>query len=368
MKIALVHDYLNQFGGAERVLLKIHELFPDAPIYTSIYAPEKLPSEFRSLNIVTSPIQKMPFISAFTKHYTFVYPLVFENFNLSGYDIVISSTANFAKGIIVKPNTMHICYCHTPPRFLYHYQTEINRRKLWYLAPLLSLFDNYLRIWDYVAAQRVTYFLTNSENTARRIDKFYRRKADVIYPPVETNHQRYDSDKVGGDYYLIVSRLAQYKRIDIAIEACNRLRQKLIIIGEGKDRKRLEKMAGQTIRFIGSVNDHDRDSYIRGCKAFLFPGEDDFGITPVEAMSYGKPVIALGKGGALETVIEGKTGTFFTEESAESLTECLKNFDSRRYKPQDCIIQAEKFSIERFKKQFREYVDEKWVEFNQGKD
>jgi len=408
MKVALVHDYLNQFGGAERVLWAIHEIFPEAPIYTSIFDPLKLPPEFRKLEVVTSSIQKMPFVSLFTKHYTFIYPLVFESFDFSEYDVVISSTASFAKGVLVKPETLHICYCHTPPRFLYHYATEVNRRKIWYLAPFLALFDNYFRIWDFNAAQRVDYFVANSRHTASRISKFYRREARVIYPPVEVakstqlnvKSQAYFREKtqdfspempardgsafggktlnlflekrrkpralaLEGRHFLIVSRLAQYKRIDLAILACNKLNLNLKIIGTGRDEKRLKRMAGKTIEFLGFVEDKQVADYFLDCQAFLFPGEDDFGITPIEAMSYGKPVLALGKGGVLESIIPGKTGEFFAEETVEALAKTIQNFKPDRYRAEDCIKQAQKFSKDNFKKNFSKFVNEKWDEFCQ---
>ena len=362
MKVALVHDCLNQFGGAERVLWVIHEIFPEAPVYTSSYNPQNLPLEFSELSVVTSPIQKMPFASFFTKHSTFVYPLVFENFDLSKYEVVISSTTSFAKGVLVKPSTLHICYCNTPPRFLYHYETEVYLRQIWYLAPFLALLDNYFRIWDFNAAQRVDYFVTNSHHTASRIRKFYRRQAEVIYPPVEISKP--EKFKIESqDYFLIVSRLVQYKRIDLAILACNKLNLNLKIIGIGKDEKRLKKMAGKTIEFIGAVDDQVLADYYAKCQAVIFLGEDDFGIVPVEAMGFGKPVIALGRGGALESVIRGRTGEFFYEEKVESLIRVIENFNPNHYQAEDCIGQAQKFSKDNFKKHFSKFVKDRYDKF-----
>jgi glycosyltransferase involved in cell wall biosynthesis len=280
--------------------------------------------------------------------------------------VVISSTANFAKGVLVKPNTLHICYCHTPPRFLYHYPTEVNRRKIRYLAPLLSIMDNYFRIWDYSAAQRVDYFIANSNNTAKRIEKFYRRNSEVIYPPVRSRIVSFGASSIPKDYFLIVSRLAKYKRIDLAIEACNRLHKRLVIIGAGRDESRLRKIAGETIEFKGNLSDEESSDYYKDCQAFLFPGEDDFGITPVEAMGMGKPVIALGKGGALETVIPGKTGEFFREESVESLMQIMTSFNPSKYDQIICKKQAEKFSEKIFKQKIQEFVDSKWNHFQKG--
>ena len=331
-------------------------IFPDAPVYTSVYKPEKIPGRLRKLKVISSSVHRLPFFGIFSKQYTLIYPLIFEGFNLSGYDVVISSTANFAKGIITRPETLHICYCHTPPRFLYHYETEVNRRKIGYLAPILAPVDSYFRVWDFNAAQRVDQFVTNSRHTALRINKFYRRPAKVIYPPVRLS--TFTPEPSAGNYFLIVSRLSYYKRIDLAIEACNRLKVPLKIVGMGKDRKRLEGLAGETVEFVGWVDDDDLSDYYRKCKAVLFPAQDDFGIVPVEAMGYGKPVIAFGMGGALETVIPGTTGEFFFKLTADSLAEVIEKFDPTKYYPEVCRKQAEKFSEEKFKRDFKKFVEE----------
>lgn len=388
LKVALVHDFLNQYGGAERVLEAIHELYPDSTVYTSLYNPLKLPLRMRNWNVKPFCLPRIPF----SKVYTFFYPILFENLDLSDYDLVISSSAGFAKGAITRSETLHISYIHTPPRFLYHYPTEVNRRKLWFLKPILAPLDNLLRIWDYSAAQRPDFLIANSKETAGRIKKFYGRGATVIYPPVSlesapTLSGRGSDQSVGGvgsqesrstnlrpaayfraprenkmqadSYFLIVSRLASYKRIDLAIEACNRLRLPLKIVGTGREERRLKKMAGPTIEFLGFVGDRGTAELYRNCRAFIFPGAEDFGITPVEAMSFGKPVIAFGQGGALETIISGKTGTFFDQETPGSLMNALRSFDPKDYKAKDCIAQAKKFSKQRFQREFRKFVEAK---------
>lgn len=370
MKVAIVHDFLNQYGGAERVVEAIKEIYPEAPVFTSIFEPHKLPERMRSWEVYT-PQFKIPFFKKLIKYYTFLLPLVFENFDLHDYDVIISSTANFAKGVITRADQLHICYCHTPPRFLYHYETEINRRQIGLYKPFLIFLDHYLRIWDYLAAQRVNHFITNALNTQKRIAKFYRRDATVIYPPVEISQksilrkysgQEIKDQKLEEDYFLIVSRLAAYKKVDLAIQACNRLKLNLKIIGVGREEKRLKKISGSTISFLGQVEDCLLADYWCDCQAVIFPGEDDFGMVPVEAMSYGKPVIAYGKGGALESVVEGKTGEFFLEATVESLEKLLKNFNPKKYKEEDCIKQAGKFSKKKFKEQFIKLVTEKWKE------
>jgi len=356
MKVALVHDFLNQYGGAERVLEAIHELYPYSTIYTSLYDPTKLPLRLRNWDIRAFRLPRFPL----AKSYTFFYPILFENLDLSQYDLVISSSANFAKGVLTKPKTLHISYIHTPPRFLYHYPTEVNRRKIWFLKPFLAPLDNLLRIWDYAAAQRPDFLVTNSRETAKRIKKFYGREATVIYPPASLptppDHQ---TTRPPDNYYLVVSRLVEYKRIDLAIEAANRLALPLKIVGTGREEGRLKKLAGPTVEFLGLISDERLSELYRNCQAFIFPGMEDFGITPVEAMSFGKPVIALGEGGVLETVVEGKTGTFFAQETVESLVEVLKSFDPSKYKAKDCIAQAKKFSKEQFQKEFKKFVDTK---------
>jgi len=363
LRVALVHDFLNQYGGAERVLEAIHELYPHAPVYTSLYDPLRLPLRMRNWDVRPFRLPKI----SLSKAYTFLYPVLFERIDLSDYDLVISSSANFAKGVITWPGTLHISYIHTPPRFLYHYPTETDRRKIRFLEPFLAPLDNLLRIWDYSAAQRPDFLVTNSKETARRIKKFYGRAAAVIYPPIslEASSRQsaaHDSQSTTHDYFLIVSRLASYKRVDLAIEACSRLGLPLKIVGTGREEKKLRRLAGPMIEFLGFVGDREVAELYRHCRAFILPGAEDFGITPVEAMSFGKPVIAFGEGGALETVIKGKTGTFFDQETPESLASALVSFNPSGYEAKDCIAQAKKFSKKHFQQEFGEFVRAKMGE------
>ena len=389
MKIALVHDFLTQFGGAERVLCAIHDIWPEAPVYTSIVDYKVIPmwsGGFGGWDIRTSCLDSFAPARWFTKYFTFLVPLAFEQFDLDEYDVVISSSANFAKGVITHPHQLHICYCHTPPRFLYNYPTETNKRSHWFWGPILRPLDNYLRIWDYSAAQRVDYFIANSKTVAARIKKFYGEKAKVIYPSVDIrmtpnrnspNESEY-SDKLG--YYLVVGRLSKYKNVDLAIGASNRLKFLLKVVGTGREEKRLRKIAGLTVQFLGSVSDEKLEELYRNCQAVIFPVQDeDFGIVPVEAMSFGKPVIALRSGGVVESVVEGKTGVFFDspaspakrggrgEPTVDSLVSVLQHFDTTSYKSSDCREQAKKFSKERFQGELKEFVESKWVEFQTKK-
>ncbi|HLD96565.1 MAG TPA: glycosyltransferase [Patescibacteria group bacterium] len=361
MKIALVHDFLDQYGGAERVLEAIHELFPYAHVYTSRHDPTKMPLRMRNWDIRPFKLPKIP-LAHFLKYYTAFYPFLFENLDLREYDLVISSTAFFAKGILVKPGAVHISYIHTPPRFLYHYAAATGKRELFFYRPVLAILDNFLRIWDYQAAQRPDFILVNSQEVARRVKKFYGREATVIHPPVELPNQpinKLTNQPTDQFYYLVVSRLLGYKRIDLAVGAANALKVPLKIVGTGREETRLKRMAGPTIEFLGFLSDEKVSELYFGCQALIFPTDEDFGIVPVEAMSFGKPVIAFAKGGAKETIVAGKTGEFFSEPTVASLVEVWRDFESSRYKAKDCIAQAKQFSKARFLKEFYNFIGSK---------
>lgn len=356
MKIALVHDYLNQYGGAERVLEAFMDLYPDAPIFTLISNLEKMPERFRSSDIRNSLIHSLPLSRKYYKHMINLFPLAVEQFDLRGYDVVLSTSSAFAKGVITNANQLHICYCHTPMRYvwdLYHQYVndDVRSRLIKFVLPLLL---HRIRIWDQVSSSRVDYYIANSSNVARRIRKYYGRKSKVIYPPV--NFDSYAISPQTDDYFLIVSRLLPYKRVDIAIEACNKLQLPLTIIGDGYDRIRLQKIAGPTITFLGYQSDATIASYYAKCKAFIMAGEEDFGITPLEAQASGRPVIAFRKGGTLETVKENETGLFFNEQTPESLADVLQRFDDYRFVPETIRNHAMSFSLDRFKQEISQLV------------
>jgi glycosyltransferase involved in cell wall biosynthesis len=365
MKVALVHDYLNQMGGAERVVMAFHDIFPDAPIYTSIYDPERVDPAFRTMDIRTSFMQKFPLVTKYHQPYLPFYPFAMESLDLRDYDLVLSSSSAFGKGVITGPETLHICYCHTPMRWCWNYDEYVEREQLGTMArTILPFLITGLRVWDQTTAMRVDYFIANSPVVAERIQKYYRREAVVIPPPVEAGRFPFDPTLEPDDYFLIVSRLIPYKRIDLAIEACNLLQLPLVIIGSGRDLDRLKKLAGPTIRFMGRLSDEEVTYYYTHCRALLFPGEEDFGITPLEAQAAGRPVIAYGAGGALASVVDGITGVFFREQTVDSLVGTLASFNERMYNPDVIHNHALEFDMPRFRRRILQFIEAK---LSQGK-
>ncbi len=363
MKVALVHDYLNQMGGAERVVMAFHEIFPDAPIYTSIYDPQRVDPAFQKMDIRTSFMQKLPMVTKHHQPYLPFYPFAMEKLDLRGYDLVLSSSSAFGKGVITRPETLHICYCHTPMRWCWNYDEYIEREQLGKAArTILPFFITGLRVWDQASAMRVDHFIANSPVVAERIQKYYRRDAVIIPPPVEASRFPFDPTSETEDYFFIASRLIPYKRIDLAIEACNRLRLPLLISGSGRDLERLQKLAGPTIRFLGRLPDDQITHYFMHCRAFLFPGEEDFGITPLEAQACGRPVIAYGAGGALASIVDGTTGVFFHEQTVESLVEVLASFNERAFDPHVIHNHALEFDTPRFHRRILQFIEAKLSE------
>jgi len=348
------------------VLLSLHKMYPEATIYTLLYDP-KMDEYFPEAKVRVSFLRKFPaFLRKRKKFLLPFFPTAAETFDLSGFDLVISSSSSFTKGIIVRPKTLHISYCHTPTRFLWDWyqnyleESHIGRIKKLFVVPVLHI----MRLWDRSASERVDYFVANSHNTARRIRKFYGRSSEVIYPPVDFskfNGMKDLPEIPHKDYYLIVSRLSAYKKIDIAIEAFNKMNLPLVIIGEGEDEWRLKKLADSNVTFLGFQDEKTLAAYYKRARAFIFPGEDDFGITMVEAMSFGKPVLAFARGGALEIVKPGKTGELFESPVSEILADGIRrmNRNMAAYDPQEIRNEAEKFSRENFEKSFKRFVDEK---------
>src|SRR6266480_4385121 len=279
MKVALVHDYLNQMGGAERVVLALHEMFPDAPLYTSIYDPKLVDTTFQSIDIRTSFMQRFPLVKKHHQPFLPFYPFAMERLDLRGYDLVLSSSSAFAKGVVTRPDTMHICYCHTPMRWCWNYEEYVEREHLGRLPrSILPFFISGLRVWDQTSSLRVDHFIANSPVVADRIRKYYRRDAVVIPPPVEVSRFTFDSTTRTGDYFLIVSRFMPYKRIDLAIEACNLLQLPLVIIGSGRDENRLKRLTGPSIRFTGRLSDEELFNYSAPCRVFILSLHDAFPI------------------------------------------------------------------------------------------
>lgn len=364
MKVALVHDHLNQIGGAEKVLLVLREIFPEAPIFTLVYDEKGTQELFKDADIRTSFLQKISHGQRQIRKFLPLIPLAFEQFDFSDFDLVLSLSSAFAKGVLVKPHTLHFCYCHTPSRYLWHdhlYYVD-HWEKNWFIGGLSKLMRSWLRIWDRVASQRPDYFIANSQTVVQRVKKYYNREAVVIYPPTEIDQFKI-SDKIE-NYFLIISRLRPYKRADLAIKTFNKLKLPLKVVGIGEED--LKKTANSNIEFLESVSEQKKIELLSKCQALIHPQEEDFGLTVIEAMASGRPVIAYKKGGALETVIEGKTGQFFEEQTWEALADAVIRFKSEKFNPQEIRNHSQKFSKENFVKKIKKFIEEKWKEFKIG--
>lgn len=368
MRIALIHDHLAQDGGAEKVLKAISDIYPDAPIYTLLCEKKQVDKYFKDKKIETSVIQKLP---GGVKHYQWYMPfmpMAVEFFDLRGFDVVISDASAFAKGVITSPDTLHICYCHTPTRYIWDYThqyiNELNYNK--YFKKIISLVLNYIRMWDRLAADRVDVFIANSKTVQKRIKKYYKKDSVVIYPPVDLD--KFEISNQIGDYFLIGGRLAPYKRVDMVIEAFKKLDLKLKVFGSGVDLERLKKIAGKNtkIEFLGRITEEEKADLYKNAQAFINPQEEDFGITVIESLSSGRPVIAYAKGGATETIIEGKTGIFFNKQTPESLVEAVKKFQATEFDPAEVRNSAIAFSLENFKSNIRKFVEEEFTKFIQS--
>jgi glycosyltransferase involved in cell wall biosynthesis len=356
MKVALVHDWLNQVGGAENVLEVLTRMFPGAPVFTSMYAAQRMPPAYRSWDIRTTFMQRLPGVTTHHQAYMPVYPLAFSTVNLAGYDLVLSNKSGFCHGVRVAAGACHICYCLTPTRFLWQYEAYRQREALdpaadLLLRPVLAL----LRRWDYASARRVDHFIAISGEIKDRIRRYYGRDSTIIYPPVEIGAFQ-PTFAPADDYFLAGGRLIPYKRTDLAVAACSELGLKLLVYGDGRDRPALERMAGPTVTFLGRVPKDELARLYAGAKAFIFPGLEDFGIAPLEAQAAGRPVIAYAGGGALDTVRPHISGEFFREQTVESLAEVLRGFEPDCYDPVACRSNAERFSTVRFERELRDYV------------
>lgn len=364
LKIAIVCDWLTNMGGAEKVILSMHELFPNASIYTSLYNGAKMKG-FENARIITSYLQKIP--GAKTRHQLLVglMPRAFEKFNLDGYDIVLSSSHACAKGIITSPSTLHICYCHSPMR--YAWENSLNYIKEYKINALIKktapFFIHKLRMWDRLSADRADCFITNSGYVRNRIHKYYRRPADVIHPAVDTSKFTPGGQKES--FYLAAGRLTPYKKFDLIIKAFNELKLPLKIAGTGVAKNELQKLASSNIEFLDYVSDDQLINLYRSAKALIFPQVEDFGIIPLETMACGTPVIAYAAGGALETVIDGKTGIFFEEQQPEAVKKAVLRLEKTKFNPKDIRAHAENFSTDIFKQKLLDYIGEKWKSWHE---
>lgn len=355
-EVVIAHDYLGQFGGAERVVEEMCAVYPDAPIYTSYYAPDRTFEFFKSRDVHTSFLNRAPAIASHHKAYLPLYPLAFSRLQLPDCRVVLSSSTSFAKGVRIPSGAVHVCYCNSPMRFAWDFDTYvahdsgIGRLSRGAARAVMAP----MRRWDLANNAAVDLFIANSRNIQERIMRLYGRESVVVYPPVDVDQFTVSSDPE--DYYLVVSRLVGYKRVDLAVEACTRSGRRLVVVGDGPVRASLEAAAGNAVEFRGRVPDAEMRDIMSRCRALLFCGEEDFGITPVECMAAGRPVIAYGAGGALETVVDGETGRFFDRQDPDSLLECLKRFEEREYAPDECVNRAQLFAPSVFRAKLADMV------------
>ena len=358
-KIALAHYYLVSVRGGERVFHTLSQTFPQADLFSVVCNPTSQPAWLAQRTMTTSFLQKMPGSWRYFRQLFMFYPLAVEQFDLSTYDLVISSSAGFTHGLLTPPETCHICYCHNTFRYAWNWYHDfmqssgLGGRLL--MAPLL----NWVRTWDFAAAQRVDYFIANSAVTQQRIKKYYRRDSIIIHPPIETKHFTPCAESEIGDYYLTVSELVPYKRVDVIVDAFNQSGCKLIVVGDGPQRALLQKMARPNITFVGRASEQQLGEFYRRCRALLFMAKEDFGMVPLEANAAGRPVLAYGAGGALETVIDGKTGLFFPEQTVDSLMQVIERFEQMHFDPQVIRAHAENFDTTVFQQKICAFVQEK---------
>lgn len=349
MKVALVYDRVNKFGGAERVLLALHKLFPYAPLFTSVYNP-KVAKWAKEFEVKTSFLQSFPYATSMHELYPLLMPIAFEQFNFDEFDLVISVTSESAKGIVTRPQTKHLSYCLTPTRYLW------SGYENYFANPLFRFISRpavaHLRSWDKIAASRPDAIISISTEVKKRIKKYYALEANIIYPPHMLKSTSSDDIGQKGDYFLVVSRLVGYKRVELAIKACNELKVPLKIIGTGVEEEKLKRMAGRTVEFLGTLTDEKLVTYYKNCIALLFPGIEDFGLTMVEAQSFGKPVIAFSQGGAEDIVKNGVTGILFDSQTVESLKEAILDLQSKSWDSGIIQKSTEKFSFANFEKAF----------------
>ncbi len=351
MKVAIVYDRVNKWGGAERVLLALHKIYPRAPLYTSVYDPKSAPWAKAFPRVVTSFLQKIPFAKRNHEFFAPLMPLVFWSFDFSDFDLVISVTSEFAKNIKTSDGTLHVCYCLTPTRYLWSGYNDYFRGKLYktITRPIIRI----LRNFDRYAAKRPDVMIAISTEVKKRIKKYYHRNSEIVFPPVDVKKGRLKP----GKYYLLVSRLDYgYKKVDLAIQTFNKLGKKLIIVGSGREKKKLRAIAGKSIKFVGKVSDQKLACLYQNAKALIMPQEEDFGIVAVEAQGYGVPVIAYKKGGAYDTVIDRKTGILFNMQNEKSMMGAIIQFEKMSYKVDNLHINAERFSFKNFKSKFDKIV------------
>jgi glycosyltransferase involved in cell wall biosynthesis len=355
MRVALTTDWMDTFGGGERVLYELHRMFPDAPVFTTVHRPDALPPFMQRMDVRTSFIQRLPVVRRSHMAFLPLMPAAFESFDLSGYDLVITTSSACAKGVLTPERTVNVCYCHTPCRYIWDLYEEYTRGHP--ARPLIAPVARWLRGWDRRSSDRVTHFVANSNEVAGRIRRHYGRGSEVIPPPVDVG-RIVPTGLDPEDFYLVVSRLVPYKRVDLAVAAATRLGRRLVVVGRGPELKRLRGLAGPTVEFRGALPDAEVAELYGRCRALLFPGLEDFGIVPVEAQAAGRPVLAYGRGGALDTVVNGETGLFFDAQSVDTLAEAMLRFEATAWDPAACRRNAERFDAAHFRRRMRRVIAE----------
>jgi glycosyltransferase involved in cell wall biosynthesis len=355
MKIAVVHDYFTQSGGAEKVAEELYSMLPGAELFATVALQSKMPETLRNVKVHTSWMQRLPKMREYYRFYFPLYPFAVSSLDLSPYDLVVSSSSGYVKGVRVNPDAIHVCYCHTPMRWVWSFDSYSARESFGgSLKTILPTLIHSLRLWDEGAARQPDHFVANSKAVAARIQRAYGRYAEVIEPPIDINRFRVTDEQ--DDYYLILSRMVSYKRIDVAVSAFTAMKKNLVVIGEGPALNALKINAGPTIKFTGRVSDEEVEQYVQRCQALIFPGEEDFGMAPLEVAAAGRPTIGFRAGGAIETIVENMTGLFFNDQTAESLIEAVGRFEMQEWSPQIIRKHAEGFGIDVFRRRFREFL------------
>ena len=356
MKIAVVHDYFTQMGGAEKVAAEMYAMVPNADLFTTVALPHCMPPLLRGVPVKTSWMQTLPGIKKYYRLYFLLYPFAVSSLDLSSYELILSSSSGYAKGVNSGRDSVHVCYCHTPTRWVWNYDGYSKRESFGALQRgILPMLIQGLKHWDVDASRQPDHFVANSKVVADRIQAAYGRAAEVIHPPIDVN--RFHPSKEQDDYYVVLSRLVPYKRIDLAVQACTRLKRNLLVIGDGPQRKSLEAMAGPTVKFLGRTADRDVEYHVARCRALLFPGEEDFGMAPVEVAAAGRPTIAFRAGGACETIVENQTGVFFDLQTPESLMAAIEQFEKQSWSPDELRRHADNFRIEVFNERFLAFLN-----------
>ncbi|ADW71519.1 glycosyltransferase [Granulicella tundricola] len=355
MKIAMVHDYFTQMGGAEKVAEELYNMLPGADLFATVALKDKMPESIRDVPVTTSWMQNLPRMRDLYRLYFPLYPFAVSSLDLSQYDLVVSSSSGYVKGVQVAPDAIHVCYCHTPMRWVWNFDNYSSRESFaGGVKAVLPTLIRGLRIWDEAAARQPDHFVANSQTVAARIKRAYGRSAEVIVPPIDIHRFKVSLEQ--DDYYVVLARLVPYKRIDLAVSACTALGRKLVVIGSGPALEGLKKDAGPTIHFAGRASDAQVEEYVSRCRALIFPGEEDFGMAPLEVAAAGRPTIAYRAGGAMETVVEGVTGVFFNEQTTEEVVDAIERFERQEWAPLAIRLHAEGFSTEVFREKFAAFL------------